>query len=50
MQTLLTAVLYILTECGPAAAFQVETYELCLALIEITLEDAKCVDLSGEKI
>lgn len=44
------AVLYILTECGPHATFQVETYDLCLALIEITLEDAKCVDMDGEKI
>ncbi len=46
----LTAVFYILTPCGPHATFQVETYDLCLQLIEISLEDAKCVDLSGEKI
>ena len=41
-----TAIFYILTPCGPHATFQVETYDLCLALIEISLEDAKCVDLS----
>lgn len=42
----LTAVFYILTPCGPHATFQVETYDLCLALIEISLTDAKCIDLS----
>lgn len=44
------AVLYILSECGPYPVFRVETYELCLSLMEIVLEDAKCEDLDGDEL
>ena len=46
MIALATAVFCILTDTGEIPVFHVETYDLCLQLLEISLTDAKCIDLS----
>lgn len=46
MISLATAVFCVLTDAGPLPVFHVETYALCLQLLEISLTDAKCIDLS----
>lgn len=46
MTALATAIFCILTDTGEVPVFRVETYDLCLQLLEISLADAKCIDLS----
>jgi hypothetical protein len=46
MEALAIAIFYILTDAGPVPVFQVETYDLCLQLLEISLADAQCSDMS----
>jgi hypothetical protein len=46
MTSLAIAIFCILTDSGEVPIFRVETYDLCLQLLEISLADAKCIDLS----
>lgn len=47
MIALATAIFAILTDAGPVPVFHVETYDLCVDLMEISLTDAQCVDIAA---
>jgi hypothetical protein len=49
MTALATAIFAILTDAGPVPVFHVETYDLCVELMEISLADAQCVDIAAEE-
>lgn len=46
MIALATAVFFVIAEEGPIPTFHIETYDLCVELLQISLADAKCVDLA----
>lgn len=44
MIKLATAIFFVITDAGPVPIFRVDTYDLCLRLLEISLADALCME------